>query len=265
SEPITVVLSQMGWVRAAKGHDIAPENLSYKAGDEYLAHAPGRSNQPVYFLDSQGKSYSLPAHSLPSARGQGEPLTGRLNPSPEAQFKTVVMAEDKQKILLTTDFGYGFITEAENLNTQYKAGKSLLSVPEGATILAPIFVPQFEAVESSSPLFDDYPAGPRLAVITTQGRMLCFHVSELPELAKGKGNKLIGIPTADVKSGEERVCAVAVVSEQDKLVIHAGKRHMSLKYKELEEYFGQRAQRGKKLPRGYQNVDLAVAESEAKE
>lgn len=241
SEPVTVVLSEKGWVRAAKGHDIDAEGLSYKAGDRFLVAAPGRSHQQAVFLDSTGRSYSLPAHSLPSARGQGEPLTGRLNPPPGAQFEVVLLAEEKQLVLIASDAGYGFVARVEDMHSKNRAGKALLSLPKGARVMAPVLI---EDVENQF-----------VVAASNEGRMLVFPLKDLPQLAKGKGNKMISIPSARVASREEYVSALALVGPSDQLLIHSGKRHLKLRFQDLEHYLGERGRRGHKLPRGLQRVD----------
>jgi len=240
SEPVTVILSEKGWVRSAKGHEIDPSGLTYKAGDQYLAAARLRSNQPVVFLDSTGRSYSLQAHTLPSARSQGEPLTGRLAPPKGAHFVTLLGAEPQSKYVLASDAGYGFIVAMEGLYAKPKAGKAILTLPPGAQVLPP------------ARIFNT--ASDRLAAVTGSGHMLVFPVSELPELARGRGNKIIAIPAAKAKEGE-RVTALAVIHEGGSLVLHSGKRYFTLKPSDLDVYQGERGRRGKLLPRGFQRVD----------
>ncbi len=246
SEAVTVVLSEKGWVRSAKGHEIDPAGLSYKAGDGYLDAARLRSNQPVVFLDSNGRSYSVPAHTLPSARGQGEPLTGRLAPAAGATFRAVLGGDPEQWYLLASDAGYGFVVQLKELYAKNKAGKALLTLPKGARVLAPALVTDKE--------------NDRVVAISNEGRMLVFPVSELPVLSRGKGNKIIGIPGKRVVSREEFVVAVAVVSEQGKLTAHSGKRYITLKGSDLDHYQGERGRRGNKLPRGFQKVDAVEVE-----
>ncbi|SFM39354.1 DNA topoisomerase IV subunit A [Marinobacter zhejiangensis] len=242
NDPVTVVLSEKGWVRAAKGHDIDPEGLSYKSGDKFALAAKGRNSQQAIFLDSTGRAYALMAHSLPSARGQGEPLTGRINPIAGATFAGLMMGEPEQKVLLVTDGGYGFVTSLADMVSKNRNGKAVVSVPKGAKIMPPVMVPA-----STASL--------HLVAISNEGRMLVFPLSELPELAKGKGNKIISIPSARVLNREEFVVATAVFSDQDHLEIRAGKRKMGLKFSDLEHYLGERGRRGHKLPRGLQRVD----------
>ncbi|MDV5862981.1 DNA topoisomerase IV subunit A [Pseudomonas mendocina] len=246
TEPVTVVLSEKGWVRCAKGHDIDATGLSYKAGDGFKAAAPGRSNQYAVFIDSTGRSYSLAAHSLPSARGQGEPLTGRLTPPPGATFECVLLPEDGALYVIASDAGYGFVVKGEDLQAKNKAGKALLSLPTGARVVAPKPVTSLE---------DDW-----LAAVTTEGRLLLFPVRDLPQLGKGKGNKIIGIPGERVASREEYLTDLAVLPSGASLVLQAGKRTLTLKADDLEHYKGERGRRGNKLPRGFQRVDQLLVE-----
>ncbi|NHW00882.1 DNA topoisomerase IV subunit A [Stutzerimonas degradans] len=241
SEPVTVVISERGWVRCAKGHDIDATGLSYKAGDGFKAAAGGRSNQFAVFIDSTGRSYSLAAHSLPSARGQGEPLTGRLTPPPGASFECVLLPDDDALYVIASDAGYGFVVKGDDLQAKNKAGKTLLSLPAGAKVVAP------RPLHSRD---DDW-----LAAVTTEGRLLVFPVRDLPQLGKGKGNKIIGIPGERVASREEYLVDLAVLPAGATLTLQAGKRTLSLKADDLEHYKGERGRRGNKLPRGFQRVD----------
>jgi topoisomerase-4 subunit A len=241
SEPVTVILSEKGWVRSAKGHDLDPSGISYKAGDLFLASARVRSNQAVVFLDSTGRSYSLPAHMLPSARGQGEPLTGRLDPPHGASFVAVLGGESTAKFLMASDAGYGFIVTLEALYAKPRAGKAILTLPGGAAVLPP--------VQLRNTVTD------RLAAATSMGHLLVFPISDLPELPRGKGNKIIHIPSARAAAREEVVAAVAVVSAGESLTIRSGKRHFTLKPADLDVYQGERGRRGKMLPRGFQRVE----------
>ncbi len=215
SEPVTVVISEKGWARCAKGHDIDAGGLSYKAGDNFKAAAAGRSNQYAVFIDSTGRSYSLAAHTLPSARGQGEPLTGRLTPPPGASFECVLLPDDEALYVIASDAGYGFVVKGEDLQAKNKAGKALLSLPAGARVVAPRPLASRE---------DDW-----LAAVTTEGRLLVFPVRDLPQLGKGKGNKIIGIPGERVASREEYLVDLAVLPAGATLVLQAGKRTLSLK------------------------------------
>ena len=241
SDPVTVVLSDKGWIRAAKGHDIDPNGLNYKAGDSFKLFVKGKSNQSVMMIDSTGRSYSLPAHTLPSARGQGEPITGRLNPPSGAAIEALIMGNDDQSVLLGSDAGYGFIAKLSDLQTKNKAGKALLSLPAGAKVLTPRFVTITE---------ETY-----LIAVSNEGRMLVFPIAELPVLARGKGNKVISIPSARVQSREEFMIDVVAFVPGQSLKVWAGKRHLAMKLSDMEHYIGERGRRGHKLPRGFQRVD----------
>ncbi len=241
TEPITVVLSEKGWVRCGKGHDLDPAMLSYKAGDGYLASAVGRSNQTAVFIDSTGRSYSVASHTLPSARGQGEPLTGRLNPPAGASFECVLLPDDDALYLIASDAGYGFIVKGEDLQTKNKAGKALLSLPTNAKVIPPQLV-----VNKDQDL---------IAAVTNEGRLLLFPIVDLPQLAKGKGNKIINISSSRAANHEEYMIGVAVLSANASLILQSGKRSISLKPTDLAHYKGERGRRGNKLPRGFQRVD----------
>ena len=241
SEAVTVVLSEKGWIRAAKGHDIDPGSLSYKSGDHYLCSAKGRSNQNAILLDSTGRTYALSAHSLPSARGQGEPVTGRLNAPSGANFVGVLMGDDTQPVLMATDAGYGFVATLADLQSKSRAGKNALSIPKGARVLPPVRIAEAE--------------GSLVVAVSNEGRMLVFPLDELPRLARGKGNNIINIPSSRVQSREEFMIGIAVVTAQQQLLVHSGKRYLNLKSADLEHYRGERGRRGNKLPRGFQKVD----------
>ncbi|NUR22650.1 DNA topoisomerase IV subunit A [Frateuria sp.] len=242
SEPVTVVLSQKGWIRAAKGHDVDAEGLNYREGDGLLAAVKARTTQQVAVIDSTGRSYSTPAHTLPSARGNGEPLTGRFSPPAGASFDALAAGDNDARLILATDFGYGFVTRFEALTGRNKAGKQIISLTEGSRILAP---------QASAD-----PARDRIVVVTTEGHLLMFSVAELPELDKGKGNKLIEVPKARLASGEERVVGVAVVAEgKGEVTLYAGQRKLTLRWNDLVEYGGNRATRGGLLPRGLRRVE----------
>ncbi|MCB1614553.1 MAG: DNA topoisomerase IV subunit A [Pseudomonadales bacterium] len=249
SDPITVVLSEKGWIRAAKGHDVDASALSYKAGDSFFSAVKGKSSENVYLLDSTGRTYTLPTHNLPSARGQGEPVTGRLNPPSGATFEGMMMGADSQKVLLSTNAGYGFVCRIADMSSKNKAGKAVLKVAEGCKVMPPIAVPDYE--------------NDLLFAISNDGRMLVFPVSELPELAKGKGNKIMNIPSARFKDGVEFVSFVGVMGAGQMLVVYAGKRHLGLKKSDLEHYIGERGRRGNKLPRGFQKVDSVEVQDKA--
>ncbi len=244
AEPVTVVLSTAGWVRQAKGHEIDPRTLSYKAGDGFQATARGKNTQQAVFLDSTGRTYSLPAHTLPSARGQGEPLSGRVDPPEGATFASVMLGEPGERWVVATDFGYGFIVKLEELYARNRAGKAVLSVPDNAKAIPAAAVPEA--------------AGALVAVAAAadgvDGRLLVFPVSDLPELAKGRGNKLFSIPGARAEAREELVVAVVVVAPGGKLRVICGERTMTLGWGELADYRGERAQRGAMLPKNYRRV-----------
>ena len=242
SEPVTVVLSQKGWIRAAKGHDVDAEGLNYREGDGLLAAVKARTTQQIAVIDSTGRSYSTPAHTLPSARGNGEPLTGRFSPPAGASFDALAAGDNDTRLILATDFGYGFVTRFEALTGRNKAGKQIISLSERSKILNP---------QASTD-----PARDRIVVVTTEGHLLMFSVAELPELDKGKGNKLIEVPKAKLASGEERVAGIAVVSEgKGEVTLYAGQRKLTLRWNDLVEYGGNRATRGGLLPRGLRRVE----------
>ncbi|MFQ3228681.1 DNA topoisomerase IV subunit A [Reinekea sp.] len=240
SEAVTIVLSQRGWIRSGKGHEVDPEGLSYKAGDGFAFAAIGKSNQITVLLDSTGRSYSLQTHQLPSARGQGEPITTKLNPPPGAEMKGLLIANPEQQYLVSSDAGYGFIAKLSDMVSKNKAGKALLSLPKEAQVLAPQPISQAST---------DY-----LAAVTNEGRLLVFPVRDLPELAKGKGNKIINIPASKASAREELMVGAKVVGAKDTLLVYSGKRKLKLKGADLEHYLGERGRRGNKLPRGFQNV-----------
>ena len=242
ADPITVVLSEKGWIRAAKGHEVESASLSYKSGDAFKLDARGRSNQPTVILDSTGRAYTLASHNLPSARGQGEPVTGRINPPSGATFEGLLLADEQQRFLLASDAGYGFVAVYSDLQTKNRAGKGVLSLPKGGRVLQPSPVP----AENT---------GAWVAALSNEGRLLVFPLADLPQLARGKGNKILGIPSARVQAREEFLVTVQVINEAQSLVIQAGKRHLTLKFTELEHYRGERGRRGNKLPRGFQKVD----------
>ncbi|MFZ5697472.1 MAG: DNA topoisomerase IV subunit A [Pseudomonadota bacterium] len=246
SEAVTVVLSAKGWVRAAKGHEVDAVALSYRAGDEFFARALGRSNQNAYFLDSTGRSYSLPAHTLPSARGQGEPLSGRLDPPSGAQFVGVVMGEDRQRVLLASDAGYGFVAPLGDLASPKKAGKAVLNCPDNALALPPILIRELDH--------------DLIVAVSSEGKLLVFPVRDLPEMSKGKGNKIIDIPAKAAAARTELVNAVAIVSKGDTLIVESGKRYLKLKGSDLAHYAGERGRRGSLLPRGFQKVEKLLVE-----
>src|SRR5690606_16720252 len=240
AEPVTIVMSEAGWIRSAKGHDIDPTSLSYKSGDAYKFAARGKSNQPVVILDSTGRTYTVPAHTLPSARGQGEPLTGRISPPSGATFEGLLMGSDKQQVLLASDAGYGFVTTLGDLEAKNKNGKAVLNLPDGPRLRAPALISEGDAF---------------VVAASHDGRLLVFPLAELPQLARGKGNKIIGITGAKVASREEYMIGVVVLVKGETLRIYSGKRYLNLSFSELEHYKGERGRRGNKLPRGFQKVD----------
>jgi len=245
SEPVTVVLSAKGWIRAAKGHEVDAATLNYREGDSLLQAVRGRSTQQVAFLDSTGRSYSTLAHTLPSARGNGEPLTGRFTLPSGARFVGAAIAENDTRFVVASSFGYGFVTRFENFTGRNKAGKQLINTDDAAEILQP------------APVTDT--SKDWIVSVTSGGHLLAFPVSELPELDRGKGNKLIQIPPAKLKSGEERVIAVASVRQGGELTLYCGQRHITLGWRDLQAYEGTRASRGNALPRGFQRVDSVEA------
>jgi topoisomerase-4 subunit A len=244
SEPVTVVLSQRGWARAAKGHDIDPASLSFKTGDAFLCAARGRSTQLAVFLDSTGRAYSLPAHSLPSARGQGEPLSGRLNPPDGASFRGAMIGEPDARWLVASSAGYGFFVRLGELHSRNRAGKAALRLKPGWEPVVPAAAPAGE-----------FPGEGRVVAVTSAGHMLVFAARDLPELPRGKGNRIVGIPASRLKSGEEKLVAVAVLAAGDDLLVRSGQRTMTLKAADLDHYAGERGRRGLVLPRGWRTVE----------
>jgi topoisomerase-4 subunit A len=245
SEPVTVVLSQRGWARAAKGHEVDPLALSYKSGDGFLAAAEGKSNQLAMFVDSTGRVYSVLARSLPSARGQGDPLSGLFKPPDGAEFCGAMIGESDDQYLLASDAGYGFVATLGDLVSRNKAGKAVLKVPPEGKAVVPSPVPRDREC--------------LIAAVSSIGRLLCFEMEELPELAKGKGNKLINIPTRKYREAAERLVAAAVVPEEGNLQVHTGTRVMTLKWNDLDNYYGERALRGSLLPKGWRTVERLIA------
>ena len=240
SEPCTVVLSKAGWVRSAKGHDIDASTLNYKAGDEYRHAAKGRSNQQAVFLDSSGRAYALTAHTLPSARSLGEPLASKFTLPEGAHFLYAIAGDGKQKIVMASSWGYGFVTETINMHSRMKAGKAMLSLPGDSNPVEPSIV-HSDAVDTA-------------VCVTSDGYLLAFPLADLPELSKGKGNKLINIPPKRLKAGEEYMIGMVVIAEGEEILVWAGQRYMRIGRKDLEHFKGERAKRGRKLPRGFQRV-----------
>jgi topoisomerase-4 subunit A len=235
SDPVTVVLSQRGWARAAKGHEIDPTTLNFRSGDSFLAAAIGRSNQSAVFLDSVGRAYSLPAHSLPSARSQGEPLAGHFNPADGASFRAVLLGSPEDRWIVASNLGYGFIVKLEDLYSRNKAGKASLRVPKGGDVVPARPVPE---------------EGESVAAVSSDGRLLVFDLEELPQMAKGKGNKIIALPSG----GKAFLAGVCVVEPGQGVRIRSANRHMTIKPADLEYYWGARGRRGTALPRGWRSI-----------
>ena len=253
SEPVTVILSARGYARAAKGHDIDPRELAYKSGDEYLSSARGRSNQQTVFVDSNGRAYTLVAHTLPSSRGHGDPLTGRFKPADGASFCGVMAGDAEQWWLVASDSGYGFFVQPGELFTRAKAGKAMLKVPVGGSAITPVTVPGDEFVEDTL-----------VAVVGSEGHLLIFPSSEVPEMARGKGIKLLGVPSKKYKEGEERMVSATLLEPGENIEVHCGSRKMTLKWKELEQrYLGERGRRGSLLPRNYRKVERIATEQKS--
>ena len=245
AEPVTVALSRRGWVRAAKGHQIDPQALSYRAGDEFLSAAPGRSTDTVVFLDGAGRAYSLPAHVLPSARGQGEPLAGRLDAPDGAEWRAVLIGGPEDRVVLASEGGYGFVAQVGGLWSKNRTGKLVMQVGDEDGVLTPSRV--------SDPETD------RLAVVSSAGYLIVYPLRELPELGRGKGVKLMSIPSAKLRSRAETIRAIAVVPDGEPLTVRAGRRHLTLRARDLEAWSGARTHRGRLLPRGLRNVDSMEA------
>ncbi|GED43605.1 DNA topoisomerase IV subunit A [Cobetia marina] len=255
ADPITVALSEKGWIRAAKGHDIDPEGLSYKAGDRFHLAARGKTNQPLVLLDDTGRAYTLAAHNLPSARGQGEPITGRMNPAAGASMVGLLLDAPSARYLLASDGGYGFVTTLEQLTGKNKSGKAALTLPRGCAVLPPVAIPEVPETAQGDA------APPEVAVVSNEGRLLVFPLAELPEMSKGKGNKMLSIPGERAANREEFVRSLVVVPAGATLVVHAGKRKTLLKGADLDYYRGERGRRGSKLPKGFQKVDRLAVDS----
>ncbi len=250
TEAVTVIVSEKGWGRCAKGHDVDVEGLNYKAGDNYLASNKGRSNQASVFIDSSGRAFTTETHTLPSARSQGEPLTGRFNLAAGERFEHVILSNAEDSYLMASDAGYGFVTHYSDMVSKNKNGKALLTLPQGAKVLSPL------KLAADEPLF--------VVCISNEGRMLIFPILDLPTLAKGKGNKIISISSERARNREEFVRHLAILGESDSVVLVAGKRKMTLKASDWQHYKGERGRRGNKLPRGLQRVDDLLIESYSK-
>ena len=249
TEPITVILSSAGWIRSAKGHDIDPASLNYRGDDSLKDFCRGRNNQNAVFLDSQGKAYSMPGHTLPSARGLGDPITGRVSADSGVEFMSTVIGNDDDKFMISNSAGYGYISEFQNMVSAKKSGKAFMKLPKGAKILK-----AFEVKEGHK----------FIVAVSSIGRLLIFSLSELPILAKGKGNKIINIPKVKFESGEESLSHIALLAESSSLRIESGKRFLTLKIKDLENYISSRAKRGNLLPQGYRKVDAISEELDPK-
>lgn len=247
SEPVTIILSEMGWVRSAKGHDIDPTTLSYKAGDSYKASVKGKSNQPVVFIDSTGRSFAVEPTSLPSARGQGEPLTGKLTLSAGANVEHLIMSSgEEQKILMASDAGYGFICTFADLLARNRNGKAIISLPNNAKVMSPMEINDDESL---------------LLAITTAGRMLVFPVQDLPQLAKGKGNKIITIPSSQAEKHEDYLSVMILISPESAITLYVGKRKLTMKPADIQKFRGERGRKGTLLPRGLQRIDRIEVEN----
>jgi topoisomerase-4 subunit A len=241
SEPVTVVLSAKGWMRAAKGHDIDPASLNYKAGDGYQAHATGRSNQLAVFLDSAGRTYSIPAHTLPSARSLGEPVSGRVNVTSGATIVGVMMGEPDDLFLMMSDAGYGYVGKLEEMITRNKSGKRVLSVPKGARAIQPVKVRDHDQEW--------------IMAVSTEGNTVVIPLGEFPVLPRGKGIKIISIPTKKVQAREEYMAAAALLMDGEEITLYSGKRKKNMNADEVDRYVTDRGLRGLKLPKGYRNVE----------
>lgn len=235
-EPVTVVLSAMGWVRAAKGHEVVGADLSYKAGDNFFMQLRTKSNAPIYFFDSMGRSYCLLANTLPSARGQGEPLTSKLKPEAGATFVGMLDGENQDKVILMSNMGYGFVATIEDLATKNRAGKALLKVPTNAKALLPVIVG---------------PQDKRVAILTNEGRLLIVDLADFAQMSKGKGNKIVQIATAKDSADQEVILCVITISPKDSVKVQAGRKELILKPRELDQYLGEKGKRGQKLPKGF--------------
>ncbi|QXF35161.1 DNA topoisomerase IV subunit A [Photorhabdus luminescens] len=244
SEPVTIVLSEMGWVRSAKGHDIDPAGLNYKAGDSFRGAARGKSSQPVVFIDTTGRSYSLDSRDLPSARGQGEPLTGKLTLPVGATVEHVLMAPDEQKFLMASDAGYGFICNFSDLVAKNRAGKALITLPENARVMTPLEI--------------THPQDDMLLAITSSGRMLMFPVADLPQLSKGKGNKIISVQSV---SENDLLSWLLILSPQSSITLYFGKRKLTLRPEDLQKFRAERGRKGTPLPRGLQRIERVQVET----
>ena len=249
TEPITVILSSAGWIRSAKGHDIDPASLSYRGDDSLKDYCRGRNNQNAVFLDSQGKAFSIPGHTLPSARGLGDPITGRVSADSGVEFMSTVIGNDEEQFMISNSAGYGYISEFKNMVSSKKSGKAFMKLPKGAKVLKAF------KVEDTHKF---------IVAVSNIGRLLIFSLSELPILAKGKGNKIINIPKAKFESEEEYLAHIALLADTSSLRIESGKQFLTIKIKDLENYISSRAKRGNLLPKGYRKVDAISEELDPK-
>ena len=249
TEPITVILSSAGWIRSAKGHDIDPASLSYRGDDSLKDYCRGRNNQNAVFLDSQGKAFSIPGHTLPSARGLGDPITGRVSADSGVEFMSTVIGNDEEQFMISNSAGYGYISEFKNMVSSKKSGKAFMKLPKGAKVLKAL------KVEDTHKF---------IVAVSNIGRLLIFSLSELPILAKGKGNKIINIPKAKFESEEESLAHIALLADTSSLRIESGKQFLTIKIKDLENYISSRAKRGNLLPKGYRKVDAISEELDLK-
>ena len=236
ADPVTVVLSEKGWIRAAKGHDVDGNTLAYKSGDKFLSQANAKTNQQAVFVDSTGRSYSINIHGLPGARGYGEPVTGSITLPAGANLSVMLVGQNKDQYLMASEAGYGFITTFDEMLSKNKAGKALLNKPAEKKLHQPIKVQNLEK---------DW-----VVAVSNEGRLLTFPVADLPVMSKGKGNKIINLGAG----GTEDLIGLSLMKEGDMLIVNAGKRHVKMKFADLEHYQGERGRRGNKLPRGFQNV-----------
>jgi len=250
TEPITVVLSEAGWIRSGKGHEIDPSSLSYRGEDKLQDYARGKSNQTAVFIDSSGKVFSIASHSLPSARGMGEPISGRVNAESGVNFISALIGEPDDKFIFTNTAGYGYISEFSNTISNKKTGKAFMKIPEGASLI------------KSQKLREDHQY---IAAVSSIGKLLIFRLDELPILPKGKGNKIINIPTAKFKSKEEKMLDIQLLAEDSNLVVHYGTKTRSLPFKDWQHYISSRAKRGNILAGHLKRVESISEEVKIKD
>ncbi len=234
TETMTVILSKQGWIRAAKGTDIDPASLTYKAGDSYLKSTAAKSNQPLIIFDTTGRTYTSYPHKLPSARGQGEPLSSHFNLEPGSQIIEMLGGEPTQKVFLASNEGYGYVTTIADMMTKNKTGKAQISLSKNALPIAPVKVNEDDALA---------------ALITQAGRLLIYPVSEVPVLAKGKGNKLIQVKKDEWQNGADALLKIIILSKEQGLTIATAKKSKTFKHTELQAFHSERAKRGSFLPK----------------